>query len=451
MEFGNGTAHPRGSDQQPGAHQTPFHISLPNTTLTSGSALQGAVNHHDLMPEATLPPRLTTITAAPPHLPQASMAPIPAAPAAIGANHIIGDPWLGPLNSYPAGSALPSHNGSSNVRPVGPPVARQAPLSSAFRAHFVKIKREEVLPAVGSNPIAPYRPATRQPLPIHAENPVMAPVIKSEPGVNSVAEAARTSMGVQNGDGGIITDLPPVTAAAGNEVPAVPAVPPAVATAVPRGPILGSQYLEQQHKKKTQWISGKDPTTGQMCIIAVTLTSSDVTTRRMRPPREWYCSLINSKDPTNGVTNSVTRPSGAISEYLLASLVQSSSTSAGTTPAVPVGGVSDQAMGTEIVVPPLVPSAVPRSIPSSALGEQYYLTVSAYDKYPTEYYVQGSGVKRLYEDLKVQPGDMIKMKSEGWDPQGRGHPVVSVELVPRGENPYAESVLQPRPKRASKP
>ena len=46
---------------------------------------------------------------------------------------------------------------------------------------------------------------------------------------------------------------------------------------------------------------------------------------------------------------------------------------------------------------------------------------------------------------------MVKLKSDGWDPHGRGHPVVILEIVPREENPYAEDVLQSKQPKPSKP
>ena len=167
----------------------------------------------------------------------------------------------------------------------------------------------------------------------------------------------------------------------------------------------------------------------------------------------FFCicrSLIHSDSPTNHVI----RRSGAISEFLLIKVVNKRSTVNAPAHAPAAVPNEHQAQPTTAQAPlPPQPSTLASLPPQSAttLGETYYVTVSTYEKYPTEYYIQGSGVKALYRDLKVQPGDMVKLKSDGWDPHGRGHPVVILEIVPREENPYAEDVLQSKQPKPSKP
>ena len=53
---------------------------------------------------------------------------------------------------------------------------------------------------------------------------------------------------------------------------------------------------EQQHKQKPQWRRGVD-VHGRTVYLVVTLSPSDASTKRLRPPREWHDALLGSNVP----------------------------------------------------------------------------------------------------------------------------------------------------------
>eukprot|EP00887_Chlorella_sp_A99_P008157 scaffold12.g8157.t1 len=150
---------------------------------------------------------------------------------------------------------------------------------------------------------------------------------------------------------------------------------------LPEGPIppLEPGYDEEQHVHKPQWRRGfrtKEATDW----LFITLTPSDCTTKRLRPPRTWFDLLLGGYAPTLEVQTE-TR-AGQIS-FLLQSV--------------------------------------------------------AYDYAKNEYYVQGTETKRMFRALGLQPGDGLKLVVTG-----RGlanQPLLRMTLRPAATNPHAPSVV----------
>ena len=67
--------------------------------------------------------------------------------------------------------------------------------------------------------------------------------------------------------------------------------PFAVATTAGAVELEQPSLPEQQHKQKPQWRRGVEAN-GRTAYLMVTLSPSDVTTKRLRPPRSWHDALL---------------------------------------------------------------------------------------------------------------------------------------------------------------
>ena len=174
-------------------------------------------------------------------------------------------------------------------------------------------------------------------------------------------------------------------------------------------------FTEQAHPNKAQWIGAFDPVSKDLKALGVTVTDSDRSTGRIRPPRTWFDALV-----VNGVGGvaAAPRPQG---------------------PEFP-----------NLEVKPLAGEGLEERVTPPGASPSYLLTVRHYEKYPGEYYVQGGGTKQLYQDLKIEPGDLLIIKYLEMHTI-RKYPVLAVTVLRRHSNPYAAGVLGRPPGRARRP
>ena len=249
------------------------------------------------MHSAAQPPRLQATAMAPLPLQPMAETTMPAAPAA-----------LPPVNTHlgirDSREEFYGHSTGADLSSYRAPGARLHPRIVPPSAYFGNtaslhaIKHEGARLTVvhnGGNGLAPSInipvPQPSQHQHHHAHAAAMPSAIKPEPGNYSDTGATfHNSEGIKDETAQQHNNN---TSAAINSEPyaSLPSATNGAAPAVhaaPHGPILGSHYIEQQHPKKSQWIAGFDPGTDTLKMLAVTLTNSDVSTARMRPPRPWY-------------------------------------------------------------------------------------------------------------------------------------------------------------------
>lgn len=138
--------------------------------------------------------------------------------------------------------------------------------------------------------------------------------------------------------------------------------------------------IEHAHHKKPQWRLGQQQ--GNTRYLFVTMTSSDVNSRRLRPPRPWYDALLG----------------GPVSNFVV-------------------------------------------HIETESGVEVFALQAHAYDYCKAEYYLQGGEVRRLFQSLAVQPGDGLLLHAPSATRSPSGAPVCKVELVRLAANPHAAAVM----------
>jgi hypothetical protein len=161
---------------------------------------------------------------------------------------------------------------------------------------------------------------------------------------------------------------------------------------------------------KSQWRRGVALATGATAALGVTLTPSDAATMRLRPPRGWYDALLG----------------GAWASFRAHVLPPDEEEAAEELAGAAGGGGFGSAAGR----------------PGGHAPGPYTLKVIAYEKYKSEYYVQGGEVKRLFRDLALRPGDFLEIRRAvvpGAPPGGL--PAVSLRLRRRVRNPHAGPVV----------
>ncbi|GAB4816527.1 hypothetical protein N2152v2_003573 [Parachlorella kessleri] len=207
------------------------------------------------------------------------------------------------------------------------------------------------------------------------ESPQIGGAVASGGGASGAA-----AEGAAGGDTG---GAAPATAAAaagpepdGSGVPAVAAAVPAAAPAPPAPIIPG--IPEEQHPLKPQWRRGRvGPKTE---FLMVTVTQGDINSRRMRPPRHWYDSLMG----------------GAFGVFEVEADVDGAQT-------------------------------------------KFYPQAHAYEYCKSEYYVQGSECKRLYKELNLQPGDGLVFRKG--EVRANGVPSTKLTVMRVADNPHAAAIL----------
>ncbi|PSC74453.1 MLO 11 [Micractinium conductrix] len=178
------------------------------------------------------------------------------------------------------------------------------------------------------------------------------------------------------------------------DAPAAPAAPAAAAAeqpAVDPADYWQPDMPEEKHPAKPTWRRGYK-TYGKTEYMFCTLTPSDCTTRRLRPPKEWYDGLLGAKvaQIANFVVGA-TAPDGSQVSFLL-----------------------------------------------KAHGYEYV---------KAEYYVQGGETKRMFREMKLQAGDGLMLELVA---KHAGVPTTRLTIIPAARNPHAPAILASAAEQAAK-
>ncbi|PRW61154.1 MLO 11 [Chlorella sorokiniana] len=148
---------------------------------------------------------------------------------------------------------------------------------------------------------------------------------------------------------------------------------------------------EEKHPQKPTWRRGYSVAAwSKTDYLLCTLTPSDCSTRRLRPPREWLDSLLGG---------------------FFASFV--------------VGAAS----------------------PDGGQPVSFLLKCHAYEYVKAEYYLQGGETKRMFKVMGLQPGDGLKLEVAG---RQSGIPTTRLTIIPAARNPNAAAVLAAAAEQAAK-
>lgn len=243
--------------------------------------------------------------------------------------------------------------------------------------------------------------AAVQPAPQQAAQP-SEPTPASSVGNHAAAAAAAAPPAAQAAQQAAptITAEPAADSAPGPYQHALPQAPagaapaasaPATAAPAPNAPDADFEQApgpEEKHAQKPTWRRGYT-TYGKTDYLLVTLTPSDCSTRRLRPPREWYDGML-------GASN------------------------------------------LNFVVGAQAPDGSSVSFLCKAHGYEYV---------KAEYYVQGGETKRMFKVLGLQPGDALKLALAG---KSSGIPTTRLTIVPAARNPHAAAILASAADQAAK-
>ncbi|KAL4431309.1 hypothetical protein ABPG75_006565 [Micractinium tetrahymenae] len=170
------------------------------------------------------------------------------------------------------------------------------------------------------------------------------------------------------------------------------AAPPAPAAPAPPPPNPADfeqpELPEEKHPQKPTWRRGYQQY-HKTEYIMVTLTPSDCSTKRLRPPREWYDAFLGANS-LNFVVGTQAPDGTAVS---------------------------------------------------------FLLKAHAYEYVKAEYYVQGGETKRMFRVLGLQAGDALKLSLQG---KSSGIPTTRLTIIPAARNPHAAAILAQALEQAAK-
>ncbi|KAI3424472.1 hypothetical protein D9Q98_010023 [Chlorella vulgaris] len=147
---------------------------------------------------------------------------------------------------------------------------------------------------------------------------------------------------------------------------------------------------EEKHPQKPTWRRGYNATTYHRAeYLLCTLTPSDCSTKRLRPPREWYDSLLGRN----------------IASFVLG---------------------AEGPDGSQL---------------------SFLMKAHAYEYVKSEYYVQGGETKRMFRVMGLQAGDGLKLTVTG---KHSSIPTVRLTVIPAARNPNAAAILAQAAQTAAK-